>query len=172
MEINPVRIYFKVNGKILRDTDTGRILYADITDNTATLDYSVPKTWNTDTEVIAVFTGNDELPQRTTNTVNPTVTYPETSDMEFSIADATATAGEEITITVTTKNLDNGKVVLKVNGKTVKASDGKLYVKVSADTTTFTYIVPKTYKKGEYSINAVYTSGATRFKAEGKLTVE
>ncbi|RAP50243.1 MAG: hypothetical protein BZ136_01770, partial [Methanosphaera sp. rholeuAM74] len=97
---------------------------------------------------------------------------PETSQTEFTVADTTATAGSEVTITVTTKNLDNGKVVLKVNGKTVKTDDGKLYAKVSADTTTFTYTVPKTYKKGEYSIKAVYTIGAERLEAESKLIVE
>ncbi|RAP44284.1 MAG: hypothetical protein BZ136_08985, partial [Methanosphaera sp. rholeuAM74] len=120
----------------------------------------------------AVFTGNVEIPQVTSNTVNPTITTPEAQDTEFSVADTTATAGEEVTITVTTKNLDNGKVVLKVNGKTVKADDGKLYAKVSGDTVTFTYTVPKTLKAGDYTIKAVYTSGATKLEADGKLSVE
>ncbi|RAP44547.1 MAG: hypothetical protein BZ136_08740, partial [Methanosphaera sp. rholeuAM74] len=96
MEVNDGRVYFKVNGKILRDVNTGRILYADVTDNTATLDYQVPKTWNEDTELEAVFTGNDEIPQVTSNTVNPSITTPETSQTEFSVADTTATAGEEV----------------------------------------------------------------------------
>ncbi|RAP46029.1 MAG: hypothetical protein BZ136_07920, partial [Methanosphaera sp. rholeuAM74] len=172
MEVNTGRVYFKVNGKILRDADTGRIVYADVTDNTATLDYTVPKTWNEDTEVTAVFTGTDDLPQKTSNTVNPTITTPETSEPEFSVADVAATAGSEVTITVTTKDLDNGKVVLKVNGKTVKAADGKLYAKITGDTTTFTYTVPKTYKAGDYTIKAVYTAGATKLEADATLTVE
>ncbi|RAP48498.1 MAG: hypothetical protein BZ136_04870, partial [Methanosphaera sp. rholeuAM74] len=172
MEVNTGRVYFKVNGKILRDTDTGRILYADVTDNTATMDYLVPKTWNEETEVTAIFTGNDDLPQKTSNTVNPTITTPETSETEFTVADTTATAGSEVTITVTTKNLNDGKVVLKVNGKTVKTTDGKLYAKVIGDTTTFTYTVPKTYKAGYYDIKAVYTYGANKLGSEGKLIIE
>ncbi|RAP44612.1 MAG: hypothetical protein BZ136_08700 [Methanosphaera sp. rholeuAM74] len=172
IEVNTGRVYFKVNGKILRDAETGRIIYADVTENTATLDHKVPKTWNIDTEVTAVFTGNDDLPQKTSNTVNPTITTPETSETEFTVADTTATAGSEVTITVTTKNLGNGKVVLKVNGKTVKADDGKLYAKVTADMTSFTYMVPKTYKAGDYTITAVYTSGAARLEADAKLSVE
>jgi len=171
MEVNDGRVYFKVNGKILRDVNTGRILYADVTDNTATLDYQVPKTWNEDTELEAVFTGNDEIPQKTSNTVNPTVTAPETSQSEFSVADTTATAGSEVTITVATKNLDAGKVVLKVNGKTVKADDGKLYAKVTADMTIFTYTVPKTYKTGDYTIKAVYTCGSTKLETEATLSL-
>jgi len=172
MEINTGRVYFKVNGKILRDADTGRIIYADVTDNTATLDYNVPKTWNEDTTIEAVFTGNDDLPQKTSNTVNPTIKTPETEEPEFTVADTTASAGSEVTITVTTKNLNDGKVVLKVNGKTVKTTDGKLYAKVTGDTTTFTYTVPKTYKAGYYDIKAVYTYGANKLESEGKLIIE
>ncbi|RAP43807.1 MAG: hypothetical protein BZ136_09345 [Methanosphaera sp. rholeuAM74] len=170
-EVNTGRVYFKVNGKILRDTDTGRILYADVTDGTATLDYQVPKTWNEETTIEAVFSGNDELPQVTSNTVNPTIATPETHEAEFAVADVTDTAGSEVTITVTTKNLDDGKVVLKVNGKTVKVDDGKLYAKVTGDLVIFTYTVPKTLKAGDYVIKVVYTSGATKLGVEGRLVV-
>ncbi|RAP46146.1 MAG: hypothetical protein BZ136_07855, partial [Methanosphaera sp. rholeuAM74] len=171
IEVNSGRVYFKVNGKILRDSETGRILYADVSDNTATLDYNVPKTWNDETTIEAVFTGNVEIPQKTSNTVNPTIVTPETSETVFTVSDVTTKAGEEVTITVSTKNLDNGKVVLKINGRTVKASDDKLYAKVSGDTTTFTYVVPKTFKAGEYAIKAVYTSASAKLDAVGVLRV-
>lgn len=55
----------------------------------------------------------------------------------------------------------------KVNGKTVKTDDGKLYAKVTGDSVTFTYIVSKTLKNGEYSIKAVYTAGTDKLKCEG-----
>ena len=142
-----------------------------MTDNTATLDYQVPKTWNEETTIEAVFTGNDELPQVTSNPVTPTITQQETEEPEFTVADVTTSAGSEVTITVTMKNLDSGKVVLKVNGKTVKASDGKLYAKVTGETLTFTYTVPKTFKAGEYAIKAVYTSGTTKLEDDAVLTV-
>jgi len=170
-EINDGRVYFKVNGKILRDTTNGRILYADVSENTATLEYNVPKSWDEDTTIEAVFAGNDELPQVTSNTVTPTIATPEAQETEFTVEDVTTSAGSEVTITVTTKNLNSGKVVLKVNGKTVKATDGKLYAKTSGDTTSFTYTVPKTLKAGDYSIKAVYTSGATKLEADAKLVV-
>ena len=171
VEVNTGRVYFKVNGKILRDIETGRILYADVTENTATLDIQVPKSWNNETSIEATFTGNDELPEIMSNVVTPTIATPETQEIEFTVVDTTATAGSEVTITVTTKNLDNGKVVLKVNGKTVKATDNKLYAKVTGNNLTFTYTVPKTLKAGEYTIKAVYTSGATKLEAESKLTI-
>ena len=171
MEVNTGRVYFKVNGKVLRDAESGKILYADVTDNTATMDYTVPKTWNEDTEIEAVFSGNDEVPEVMSNMVNPTIVVSEGEDAEFAVADVTSSAGGEVTITVTTKNLDAGKVVLKVNGKTVKATDGKLYAKTSGETTTFTYTVPKTLKAGDYSVKAVYTSGVIKLEADATLTV-
>ena len=171
MEVNTGRVYFKVNGKILRDTTNGRIIYADVSDNSATLDYNVPKTWNEDTTIEAVYTGGEELPQVTSNMVTPTIATPEAQETEFAVEEATATAGSEVIITVTTKNLDSGKVVLKVNGKTVKAVDGKLYTKVEGDSVTFTYIVPKTLKAGDYTIKAVYTSGAMKLEADANLVV-
>ena len=116
--------------------------------------------------------GTNTNPKSESQTINPTPTTPETQEPIFIVEDVTANAGEDVTITLTTKNLDAGKVVLKVNGKTVKASDGKLYAKTSGETTTFTYIVPKTLKAGDYTIKAVYTSGTTKLEAESKLTVE
>ncbi|RAP44608.1 MAG: hypothetical protein BZ136_08710 [Methanosphaera sp. rholeuAM74] len=171
--IDSGRVYFTVNGKILRDQSTGKILYADVSDGVATLsDVNVTKAWNEDTEIVAVYQANNDVPSFTSDTVNPTITYPEATEPEFTVTDATATAGSEVTITVTTKNLGNGKVVLKVNGKTVKANDGKLYAKVTDDTTTFTYTVPKTLKSGGYTIKAVYTSGTSKLESEGVLTIE
>ena len=171
-DINNGKVCFKVNGKVLRDETTGKVIYADITDGKATIENVDTTNWNENTTIQAVVTGNKDIPTTTSQTITPTITYPEQDEPEFTVADTTATAGSEVTITVTTKNLDAGKVVLKVNGKTAKAADGKLYAKTNGDTTTFTYTVPKTYKAGEYSIKAVYTSGTTKLEAESKLTVE
>jgi len=166
------KVYFKVDGKVLRDENTKKVIYVDVVDGIATLtDYIIPDNWNNETEIKATYTRTDQIPELTSQTVNPTITYPETSEPEFAVSDATATAGGEVNITVTTKNMDNGKVVLKVNGKTVKADDGKLYAKVTGETTTFTYTVPKTYKAGDYSIKAVYTAGASKLEADAKLTI-
>ena len=169
-DINTGRVYFKINGKVLRDENTNRVIYADITNGVATLaHYTVPESWNNNTEIKAIYTKTDKIPQLTSNTVNPTTTTPETK--EFTVEDVTTKAGEEVTITVTTKNIDTGKVVLKVNGKTVKANDGKLYTKVEGDSLTFTYTIPKTLLTGEYLIKAFYTSGTTKLEAESKLTI-
>ncbi|RAP44232.1 MAG: hypothetical protein BZ136_09045 [Methanosphaera sp. rholeuAM74] len=170
--INDGRVYFKINGKIVRDDTTNKVVYVDVVEGKATLeDYTVPANWNNDTAIEAVYSGGS-IPKTSSDVVNPTVSVPGEDEPEFSVEDVTTTAGSEVTITVTTKNLDGGKVVLKVNGKTVKADDGKLYTKVESDTTTFTYTVPKTLKADEYIIKAVCTSGTTKLEAESKLIVE
>ena len=71
-----------------------------------------------------------------------------------------------------TKNLDNGKVVLKVNDKTVKADDDKLYTKTTGDSLSHTYTLPKTSQHGDYVIKAVYTSGGTKLESDAVLKVE
>ncbi|RAP44070.1 MAG: hypothetical protein BZ136_09140, partial [Methanosphaera sp. rholeuAM74] len=170
--IDTGRVYFTLNGKVLRDSTNGKILYADLTDGLATLtDVNVTKAWNNESEIVAVYQASGEIPSFTSEVVNPTITYPETDEPEFTVEDVTVTAGSEVTITVTTKNLDNGKVVLKVNGKTVKTTDGKLYAKVEGNTTTFTYAIPKTLKTGDYTIKAVYTSGTSKLESESLLKV-
>ena len=171
-DINTGKVAFKVNGKILRDSTTGKVLYVDVENGVATLTGVTTNNWEEDTEISAIYLGSTSQYKLTSEVVNPTITQPEDQPQEFSLDDVTSTAGNEVTITVTTKNLDTGKVVLKVNGKTVKVGDGKLYAKTSDDSVTFTYTVPKTLKAGEYSIKAVYTSGTSKLEAESKLTVE
>ncbi|RAP48614.1 MAG: hypothetical protein BZ136_04680, partial [Methanosphaera sp. rholeuAM74] len=89
----------------------------------------------------------------------------------ISVDSVTASAGETISITVRLNNIDDGKVVLKVAGKTVKTADGKLYAKVDGNEITFTYTLPKTIKAGEHEIKAVY-SGSSKLEATSILTVE
>ena len=167
------RVYFTFNGKILRDSVTGKILYADVNDGVAILTgVNVTKAWNENSQITAVYQANNQIPSFASEEVTPTITTPEDQPQEFTVSDATASSGEEVNITVTVKNVEDGKVVLKVNGKILKASDGKLYAKVTGDTITFTYNVPKTYKAGNYTIKAVYTSGATKLESESVLTIE
>ena len=170
VDVDTGRVHFKVDGKILRDS-TGKILYVDVEDGVATTDYNLPKSWDNTTTIEAIYTGSGVIGSSKSEAINPTITVPETQEPEITVADATTTSGNEVTITVTTKNLDTGKVVLKVNGKTVKATDGKLYAKVTGDTLTFTYTPPKTMKADDYVIKAVYTGGTTKLEAEGTLTV-
>ncbi|RAP46666.1 MAG: hypothetical protein BZ136_07370 [Methanosphaera sp. rholeuAM74] len=170
--INTGRVYFKVDGKVLRDPTTKRVLYIDVEDGSATTPELDTTSWSNQTSILAVYQKTATTLESTSEVVNPTISIPEADEPVFAVDDVTTQAGSEVTIMVNTKNLDSGKVVLKVNGKTVKSSDGKLYAKVIGDTTTFTYVLPKTLNVGEYSVKAVYTSGSTKLEADSKLIVE
>jgi len=178
--INDGKVYFKVNGKILRDSSTGKIFYVNVSDNNAVLsDYVVPSSWNNSTEISAVYTGGEVEGQLESVVVTPIVNVaevePEVGQEEaptFSVEDVTGSAGETVTITINTNGLENGKVVVKVDGKTVKNSDGKLYVKVSGNITTITYTTSNTINDGEHTIKATYSKGATKLEAVGTLTIE
>ncbi|RAP43665.1 MAG: hypothetical protein BZ136_09450, partial [Methanosphaera sp. rholeuAM74] len=94
------QVYFTINGKILRDSNTGKILYAQITEDIATLEYTVPKTWNNKTQIQAIYTNKEEQTTTTSPTINPTITATqEQATPEITVSDITTTAGEEVTIT-------------------------------------------------------------------------
>ncbi|AWX31992.1 hypothetical protein [Methanosphaera sp. BMS] len=78
-------------------------------------------------------------------------------------SDITASAGEDITLTATITDGDNtintGKVVFKINGKTVKNSNDKvIYAKVSNNQADITYTIPTSYKAKNYTLTATLIS--------------
>ena len=170
VEITSGRVYFKVNGKVLR-ADDGRILYATLVDDTAFLNITVPEYWNNDTRIVAVYTGSDEVDSSSSEVVNPVITTYENLTPSISVDDINATRGSVVTINVNCDNIVDGKIILKINGKTVKSDDGKLYTKVTGNVVTYTYNVSGNMKVGDYIITAVYSSGTTRLECESVLHV-
>jgi len=81
----------------------------------------------------------------------------------LTIEEVTDTAGGKIslkaTITDNNKVINTGKIVFKVNGKTVKDTKGKvIYAKVVNNTVEFEYTLPESYKAGTYNITATFIS--------------
>ena len=173
------KVYFKINGKIMRD-DEGKIIYAEVTDGRAVIEnYNNTGVWNDKTTIQALYNGNQYFLSSNSEKITPSITQEESGSSggstpespSISVDSVTASAGETISITVRLNNIDDGKVVLKVAGKTVKTADGKLYAKVDGNEITFTYTLPKTIKAGEHEIKAVY-SGSSKLEATSILTVE
>jgi cell division protein FtsI/penicillin-binding protein 2 len=64
------------------------------------------------------------------------------------------------TITDGNKLINTGKVVFKVNGKTVKDVNGKvIYAKVINNTVSMEYALPESYNVGSYNLTAVFIAG-------------
>lgn len=161
LNINKGKVSFKVNGKTLKDSN-GKIIYAKVVNGTATIEnYEVPESWTKENSTIqAVYSGSTEYiklnsdkeliniteqnPTITTNNINTTVNSTITLK-------ATINAGNTL--------INTGKIVFKINGKTVKDTNGKvIYAKVTNNTVNVEYTIPASYKIGNYTITAVYTS--------------
>jgi hypothetical protein len=71
--------------------------------------------------------------------------------------------GETVTLTATVAAgntpVNVGKVVFKVNGKTLKDSNGKvIYVSVVNGQVSVNYTVPENMKAGNYNITVLFTA--------------
>ena len=84
----------------------------------------------------------------------------------------TANKGETIQLSVKV-NAQDGKVVFKVNGKTVKDANGKvIYAKVVNGIASVEYTVPNNFKFQTYNVTAAYLYKDERLEANTTLTIE
>ena len=159
-DINGGKVVFKVNGKTLKDAN-GKVIYAKVINGTATItDYEVPSTWAKDNITIqAVYSGSSQCEALRTS-ANLTVTKDTPS---ITSSDVTASKGETVTLTATVSDgnapVNVGKVVFKVNGKTVKDANGKVvYAKVVNGMVSVEYTIPENMKAGSYNITVSFTA--------------
>jgi hypothetical protein len=155
------RAIFRVNGKTLRDEE-GNVIYVDVKNGKAeTPDVMITKEWmKPDTNIQALYSGTDEFTQIITEKTFIEVTKPE-ANIELTIPEE-ATAGQTITlkakVTYEDALVTTGRVVFKLNGKTLKDENGKaLYVNVENGIATTTYTIPAKTKAKTYTISAVFT---------------
>lgn len=158
--INKGKITFKVNGKTLKDAD-GKVIYAKVVNGTATIeDYVVPSDWaKENTTIQAVYSGSSDVAKMTSDKETVTINTEETT---ITTNDVTASIGDEVKLTATINSpntINTGKVVFKINGKTVKDSNGKvIYAKVVNNQVVVNYTVPADMKAKSYNLTAVFIS--------------
>jgi hypothetical protein len=160
-DINNGKVTFKVNGKTLKDATTGKVIYAKVINGTATIEnYQIPENWKNGTTIQATYTGSKDVAKMSSNKTEITIT---TTQPTFTTKDITTTQGSTITlkanITDGNKVINTGKVVFKINGKTIKDTNGKvIYAKVTNNMANVTYTLPDTYKAKNYTITATLIS--------------
>ena len=173
-QINKGKVIFKVNGKTLKDTN-GKVIYAKVVNGTAIIEnYEIPSTWNNQTTIQAIYSGSNQLQSLKTekeeiiiNPILPTLT----------MGDVTALQGESIQFNIQVTQGQNpvntGKVIVKINGKTIKDANGKvIYASVNNGIATINYIIPELMKAKNYTLTAVFTSTYyERVETTGILTV-
>ena len=159
--VNKGKVVFKVNGKTLKDVSTGKVIYAKMNGGVATItDYEIPSSWAKDNITIqAVYSGSSQCDALRAE-ANLTVTK---DSPAITTSDVTASKGETVTLTATVSAGDTpvnvGKVVFKVNGKTVKDSNGKvIYASVVNGQVSVNYTVPENMKAGSYNITVTFTA--------------
>ena len=150
------KVVFKINGKTLKDAN-GKVLYAKVVNGTATIEYTVPdELAGAEINITATYSGNSKIPGANTTittTVNTkgaslTLTSPEEVQVG-STATFTATINDNQVV-------NNGKVVFKINGKTLKDDNGKvIYARIIDNVATIEYTIPESMKAKVYNLTAV-----------------
>ena len=157
--ISKGKISFKVNGKTLKDVN-GKVIYAKVINGTATIEnYPIPESWKEGSTIQAIYSGSTDLEKMSSEKTEITITATEPT---ITTEDITAQAGATITLKATINTdatINTGKIVFKINGKTVKDTNGKvIYTKVSNNEVTVEYTLPEEYTTGTYNITAVFIS--------------
>ena len=157
--ISKGKISFKVNGKTLKDVN-GKVIYAKVINGTATIEnYPIPESWKEGSTIQAIYSGSTDLEKMSSEKTEITITATEPT---ITTEDITAQTGATITLKATINTdatINTGKIVFKINGKTVKDTNGKvIYTKVSNNEVTVEYTLPEEYTTGTYNITAVFIS--------------
>ena len=153
------KVVFKVNGKTVKDAN-GKVIYAKVVDGVATVEYTVPDNMNgKDLNITVTYSGSGKYNKATTGI---TTTVEETTPT-FTTESVTGSAGTTIqlkaTITDGDKVINTGKVVFKINSKTVKDENGKvIYAKVVNNQVIVNYTLPADMKAKDYNITATFIS--------------
>ena len=160
--INTGRVVFKINGKTIKDTN-GNIIYATVKDGIATIEnYTVPANWFKIKSVLsAVYGGTSTYEQTRTNNTIPMNITKKTATMTMTTNTTTAKPGQTIKITVKITEKDNnvneGRVLFKVNGKTMRDNEGYIiYHEVKDGLVTITYTIPENARAQDYTFTCVY----------------
>ena len=173
--INKGKVTFKVNGKTLKD-ENGKAIYAKIVNGTATIEnYIIPDSWNCESTTIqAIYSGSSVCDKLSSDKEKITVTIQEP---DITTSDVIATTGSTVTLTVqitAATPVNSGKLVFKINGKTVKDANGKvIFVTVVNNQASLEYTIPNNMKANDYILTAILISNEYgRLEDSKTLTVE
>jgi len=159
-DVSAGKIVFKVNGKTLKDA-TGKVIYAKVTNGVATINYTVTEIWNNnDTAIQATYSGSSKCDKLTSDETSITLKH---ESPKITTENIETTVGSKITLKATITDgsniINSGKVVFKINGKTVKDANGKvIYAKVVNNEVTLEYTLPESQKAGTFNLTAVFLS--------------
>ena len=171
--VNNGVVSFKVNGITIKDKN-GNTIFAKVINGKASIKYTAQKTWyNKNLTVMASYSGNGYKDARNTTT-NFNVTA---GKVNLKLLDQPVHENGEYTQFVATlqddegNNINEGMVIFKINGLTLKDANGKnIQVKVVNGVATLDYKIALSTKV--HNITVVYNNkGYNRTEAKNTLNV-
>ena len=173
------RVIFKVRDKILKDIN-GNVLFANVKDGKAVINnYTIPGDWiKPNTKMTAVYSGTSTI-QSASSTIDLDISK---IMPEIELEPQTVEVGKEVTLIAKvtskqttyssdnntlitsdtnketiTKPVNGGRVVFKINGRTLRDSNGNIiYGNVVDGIASITYTVPDSFTPKNYNITCVY----------------
>lgn len=156
--VNDGKVILKVNGKSLRDSE-GNIVFIEVNDGVA--EYKTSFNLNAKPYYLtSTYSGSQNYTLSKSNVAILTVTKRDATLSIYTNTSVIAT-GEtvKITVKITDENrlVNSGKVIFKLNGRTLRDSNGQIIYKiVSEGIVTFEYTVPSEFSTKSYNLAAVY----------------
>ena len=172
---NGGKVTFKVNGKTLKDAN-GKTIYAKVVDGIATATYEVPMNMSgKDINITAVYSGSTKY-EKATEILTTTVT-PAQPTLSITPFEEPVQSGSTVTLKAKVEFGDTpittGKIVFKINGKTVKDANGKvIYAKVDSNGEVSVDYNIGDLKAKDYVLTATFiASGYDRLESNTTMTV-
>ncbi|AWX32222.1 Ig-like domain repeat protein [Methanosphaera sp. BMS] len=160
----------EVTGTFLFTINGQEVLIA--TGSSASYDLTPTELGSLDVSVEFIPTSSDYAPGSTQSIID-VVAYGAVITMD----DITANAGETVTLTANVEDvlgnaITKGKVTFKINGKTVKDTQGKvIYAKVTDGVAQADYLVSDDFAGKNLTVTAIYSGSSGIAKTEGTSTL-
>ena len=178
-QITGGKTVFKINGITLKD-ENNNVIYARVNNGQASISYKVQDVWIKDTTYVeAVYSGTDKYSEARSKATDVLDISQGTVTLTLDKQTITAKSGQTVTfrakiLDATGDNINKGKVVFKLNGKTLKDTNGQtLYAQVKDGEAVLDYTIPGIYSAKTYTLTAVYGGGNyQRAETNGTLKLE
>ncbi len=174
---NNGKVVFKVNGKTLKD-ENGTTLYANVIGGVAKLNYTIPAFWTkSNVTISAVYSGTGSLYNSSVSKNSTVKVSNRNATVTVTTSKPSAIAYDKITFTTTVRDTNGslvnaGQVCFKINGKTIKDSNGKtIIVNVTNGIAQLNYTIPDGTSAHNYTITSVF-SGPGYSRTVGVTTQE
>ena len=172
-------VVFKVNGITLKD-ENNNVIYANVNNGLASINYKVQSSWIKNTSYIeAVYGGTETYASSRIKATDVLNISQGTVNITLEKELITAKTGETITLRVKVVDsngdrINNGKIIFKLNGITLKDENGKvLTAQVTDGDAVLDYTIPPTFTAKTYTLTAVYSEkNYERTETTSTLTLE